>query len=43
MTATEDRCGIEILRPSLERVFLTLTGRRYESDIADTAKDGASK
>jgi ABC-2 type transport system ATP-binding protein len=29
--------GIEVLRPSLDSVFLSLTGRRYAAEGADVA------
>lgn len=29
--------GVELLRPSLDSVFLALTGRRYESEVADVS------
>jgi ABC-2 type transport system ATP-binding protein len=30
-----DLLGVEVLRPSLDSVFLALTGRRYDSDTSD--------
>ncbi|HEX4776716.1 MAG TPA: ABC transporter ATP-binding protein, partial [Acidimicrobiia bacterium] len=33
-TATGSLRGIEVVRPSLESVFLAVTGRRYESEAA---------
>ena len=31
--------GLEIITPSLESVFLTLTGRRYEADAVTNVED----
>ena len=35
-TATQRLMGIEIIRPSLETVYLALTGRRYEDTEEET-------